>query len=80
MAARDIEMMHDVAERILIREHARARLRRELEAQAPLAAVAARLHAHLHHAFADGHAVGEAVGVPDRVWISPVMRRCRFGG
>ncbi len=62
-----IEVMDDVAERILIGEHPRARLCRQLEAQASLASVAARLHAHLHHAFADGRAVGEAIGVPNQV-------------
>ena len=60
-------MVHDVAERILVREDARARLRRQLEPQAALPIVAARLHAHLHHAFADGRAVREPARVTDDV-------------
>ena len=65
--AGNIEMMNDVAGRILVREHFRARLRRQLKPEAPLPAVASGLHAHFHHALADGRGVGESVRVPDDV-------------
>ena len=67
MPARNVEMMDDVPERVLIGKYTGARLRRQLETQAALPPITAGLHADFSHALGDGYAVGESIGMSNQI-------------